>query len=415
MYVFRVLAIVTAVVFTVIVLAAQQPGPTTTGGAGGATTGGPTTGTGGTTNSGGSSTRGSDPNSRTSTNSPSPDMTRPIFLSGRVVLSDGTALSESVIIERVCNGAPHAEAHTDAQGRFSFQLGQSQEVFIDLSDPLSPGLRGSALGATQPGGIRGSELTNCDLRASMPGFRSDLVSLANHRYMDNPDVGTIVLHRLGKVEGLTTSAISARAPKDARKAFEKGLDAARKNKDDEAKIQFEKAVELYPQYATAWFELGKIHEKGNHVDEARRAYTQALTADPRFINPHERMYFLAFKEAKWEEVATTTDRVIHLNPYEFPSAYYFNGIANLQLNQLDAAEKSAREAVKLDTAHRNPKASYILGLVLARKRVFGESSEYLRAYLKAAPDAPDSELARRQLVQVESLAQVGAQPEAGQK
>ena len=46
--------------------------------------------------------------------------------------------------------------------------------------------------------------------------------------MDSPDVGTIFLHRLGNVEGRIVSAISLAAPKDARKAFEKGSDLARR-------------------------------------------------------------------------------------------------------------------------------------------------------------------------------------------
>src|SRR5262249_6131902 len=62
-----------------------------------------------------------------------PEQPRPIFLSGKVILDDGTPPPEPVTIERVCNGTPHAEAYTDSKGRFSFQLGQSQGVLQDAS------------------------------------------------------------------------------------------------------------------------------------------------------------------------------------------------------------------------------------------------------------------------------------------
>jgi len=75
---------------------------------------------------------------------------------------------------------------------------------------------------------------------------------------ESTDVGRLVLHRLGQVEGLTISATSAMAPKDAQKAFEKGRDKAAKQKWDEARPFFEKAVQIYPKYAVAWFELGSI-------------------------------------------------------------------------------------------------------------------------------------------------------------
>jgi tetratricopeptide (TPR) repeat protein len=188
------------------------------------------------------------------------------------------------------------------------------------------------------------------------------------------------------------------------------LEDAKKGKPDEAQKEFEKAVGTYPKYASAWFELGKIYEQRDHVDEARKAYSQALSADSKFINPYERLYLIAAKESKWQEAADTSDHVMRLNPYDFPNAYYFNAVANLQLGKLDVAEKSARQAVDLDKAHRNPRADYILGVTLAQEGKFTESTEHLRAYLKAAPDAPDAETVRKQLAQAEKSAQATVTP-----
>ena len=54
-----------------------------------------------------------------------PDAQRPIFISGKVVLSDGTVPPEPVSLERVCNGAPRLEGYSDRKGLFSFELGRS--------------------------------------------------------------------------------------------------------------------------------------------------------------------------------------------------------------------------------------------------------------------------------------------------
>src|SRR5690242_16510024 len=62
-----------------------------------------------------------------------PEMQRPIFISGKVTLDDGTPPPTDVVIERVCNGNPRAEAYTDSKGRFSFQLGQNQGMIQDAS------------------------------------------------------------------------------------------------------------------------------------------------------------------------------------------------------------------------------------------------------------------------------------------
>ena len=45
-------------------------------------------------------------------------------------------------------------------------------------------------------------------RAQAPGFRSDVVNLVSRNPMDNPDIGLIVLHRMGNVEGTSVSATS---------------------------------------------------------------------------------------------------------------------------------------------------------------------------------------------------------------
>src|SRR4051812_39428650 len=47
-----------------------------------------------------------------------PEMQRPIFLSGRVMLDSGGPPPDAVTIERVCNGNPRAEAYTDSKGHF---------------------------------------------------------------------------------------------------------------------------------------------------------------------------------------------------------------------------------------------------------------------------------------------------------
>src|SRR5438067_13884351 len=45
------------------------------------------------------------------------------FLSGKVVLEDGTPLTESATIQTICRGQRRNEAYTDSHGNFSFEFG----------------------------------------------------------------------------------------------------------------------------------------------------------------------------------------------------------------------------------------------------------------------------------------------------
>lgn len=383
------------------------PGPVTTpggntGGSTGNSTGFPGSNTGrtpGTTMPGNTNTPGRMPGDL--------GMQQPIFLSGKVMMEDGTPPQEPVLIERVCGGNPRPEGYTDHKGRFSFALGQNNTLLADASvaSPTGPfgGGTGNPTGMGPNQGISPTQLMNCELRATLPGYRSSIVNLAGRRAMENPDVGTILLKRLGNVEGLTVSATMSMAPKDAKKAFDKGRDAAKKGKWNEAQKEFEKAVESYPKFANAWYELGLVHERLEHKDDARKAYQEAIAKDSKLINPYLQLAFMNAQENKWKDVQETTDRAIKLNPFDFPRAYFLNAVANLNLQNLEAAEKSAREGVKIDTDHKLPKIEHVLGVVLAQKQDYAGAADHFRAFLKSVPEGPDATTVQKQLAEVEKL------------
>jgi len=342
------------------------------------------------------------------------DIPRPIYLSGRVLMDDGSVPPDFATIELVCNGNPRPQGYTDSKGRFSINLGQNQGMMADASvgagsdvfSSSSSGMAGSdRFGMNAPGtrGYTERDLMGCDLRANLAGYRSDVVPLSGRRVMDNPEVGTIVLHRLGNVEGFTYSLTTANAPKEAKKAYEKGLGLAKKKKWQEAETHLAKSVELYPKYAIAWFELGQVREQLKKTDEAYASFKSAVEADPKFVNPYLEIANIEARQAKWAEVAQTTGTILKLNPYSFPAAYFYNSVANFNLHKFEDAEKSAREAKKLDTNNRIPKISHLLGVILAQKKDYNGALENMKFYLTAAPMANDADTVRKQVAEIEKF------------
>lgn len=346
------------------------------------------------------------------------EMPRPIFITGRVMLDDGTAPSDRVVIERVCSSRVIREGYTDSKGYFSLTLGDNRNILPDASDNLDRsmnmgmpgGMMGGSGGMGNSGMMGGSpsnsdSLWACELRAALSGYRSDNISLSMRRYMDNPEVGVIILHNMAKITGLTTSATTSMAPKDARKAYEKGLEAVKKLKPDDAQKLFLQAVQTYPRFAAAWFELGCVYEQRDHLPEAREAYDRSMAADGNYLFPYERIYLMDLRDSKWEEAAVLSEKVMRMNPLDFPGAYYFNAVANLNMGKLDVAEKSAREAAQLKGRQSDPRANFVLGAILARKGEFPAAAELLREFVKTASDGGERERATRMLSQVEQLLQ----------
>jgi len=347
----------------------------------------------------------SNPNSRTTnypSTQPSIETPRPVFISGKVTLEDGTPPPDLVRIEKICSSNPRPEGYTDSKGRFNFQLDSGIGVTSDASDSTF----GSAIGQQRSSsGLSGRErsLSGCELRAVLAGFRSDRIDLSMHRTFDSPNVGTIILHRLGGVEGTTVSYASLNAPKDATRAFEKGREALKKDKQPEAEKQFRKAVEIYPGYATAWYELGHIEEGRQQAKEAAEDYRKAIDADAKFVSPYLTLSNLVARNSDWAQTLDLTDRAIRLNAVEFPIAYYYNAVANLNLRHLDAAEKSAREAQKLDTRKTIGKLNQLLAAILVEKQDYPGAAKSMREYLDANPQAKDAGQVRAQLAELDKL------------
>jgi len=370
-----------------------------------------------TTGSGGQTSVQANPNLGSGGGARGTDVSRAIYISGRVVKEDGSAVLQNVTIERVCSGMTKTVAYTDVHGRFNFRWGDGTMIVADAADAGS-GPTGNASGAgygssQSTGGTNtlaadpfGSRMMNCELRANVAGYTSDTVNLFNRRAADSPDIGTIVLHPIAGVEGSSISVTSIMAPKGAKSAYERGLQSLLKNKPNDAAKDFEKAVALYPNYADAWVNLGKLRLAQRADEPARAALRKAMEADPKLITPYLELGLLAAKNANWQESGRYLDRAVALDPVDFPQAWYADAVAHYNLKNYDAAEKSARAAVKLDPLHANPRSDYLLGLVLAEKKDYAGAAAELTAYMKLAPNAPDLSQVKDQLGQLEKLAGV---------
>ena len=391
-------------------LAQKAPAPVAGGGGGG--TGNVNTGT---------TTMGTPTNpsmNPTTTTNPSNDPfgNQPIFLAGKVMFDDGTPMNKDIRIERVCGGNAHTEANVDNSGHFSFQIGGSSAPVGAMMDAS----QSDSWSMGRPTGINSQEtvtpttgtgsskrlnseaaLWGCELRAVYPGYRSDVLSLSGRRTLDDPNVGTIILHHLGNVQGTTISVTTAEAPKSAQKNFEKGLQAARKSNFDEAEKRLQAATEEYPKYAVAWFALGHVQEQQNRLDDARKSYKNAIEADKKYVSPLDQLALMAAHENKWQEAALYSDQVIALNPVEFPSSYWCNTVAHYNLNQDAEAVKSGKALVKLDTQHRFPEVNRLLAELAVNNKEYAEAADYLKAYLALVPTAKDADVLKQQLLKIE--------------
>ncbi len=346
-------------------------------------------------------------------------MRRAVRLSGKVVLADGSPLPGSINVELLCNGSVKQQAFTFTDGNFSFEVGSpSSMAFADASvggASWNPGAATNPAGQTGLDSFDGSmNLSGCELRAVLPGYQSERLQLGMRRPLDSSEVGEIVLRRLAKVSGSTVSFTALAAPKKARKAFEKAIKELRKKKAKHSKVskELEKAVKLYPNYASAWHLLGATRLKLKNEDGAREAFKQAIEADPEYVSPYIELAMLEGESSRWVEVTRLSDRILELNPY-ISQAHYFSAVANFNLGKIDLAAKSIYQYKKNESSKMFADSYYLAGAIFASKGNATSAAAEFRQLLKSFPKDQRADQIRKHLNSWEAQGLIEKAPPEG--
>ncbi len=316
------------------------------------------------------------------------------YFSGKVALEDGSPPPEQAVIESKCSMTVRKEAATDKKGGFGFSLGQGRG---DLIADMSASRTGSGSAVDANGG-------DCVISARLSGYTSDMIYVSQLP-SNQVDLGVLTLHKAA--DNPMVSATSRKAPKDAVKAMDKGREAAKNKKWEDAARDYQKAVELYPGYAEAWYDLGQAQIGLKQLDEAHKSMEAAIKADGKYLPPYNALLAVESQNQNWKAVAEVADRIIELAPRSSPGVYFLDAAAEFRLQNLDAAEKRAREGIKLDEEHTAPKLFEALAEVQAARGDLAGAAAQLKLYLQFSPFAPDAAAVQAEIADLESQA---AQP-----
>ncbi len=305
------------------------------------------------------------------------------YLRGTVSVDGGALPWEPIAVTVRCDEKPRYETRTDVKGVFLI-------TFTIATGPANPDAQRSMA----------AQYVGCQVQASLPGFQSSTITIPNRDLTDKPDIGVITLRQEEGALGGTMSRTSQAAPKDAVKNFEKARAEWLDQKPDRAQHDLEKAVQIYPQYAEAWYQLGKLQEKSNSR-EARNSFAKAVAADPNFILPYQHLATLAAVEGKWQELLGYTTRLLEIEPRGTPRIWYYSALANTNLNNNKVAEASARKGLAMDPLHTEPNTEQLLAVILVAEHDYAGALEHLRECLTYYPPGPNADLVKQQISQLE--------------
>ncbi|HEV2704500.1 MAG TPA: tetratricopeptide repeat protein [Pyrinomonadaceae bacterium] len=153
-----------------------------------------------------------------------------------------------------------------------------------------------------------------------------------------------------------SSGVAGTESAEALALVEKGWEAYRSNRDEEAAAAFRQAVEIDPDFAEAHYKLGLAYDALQKDEEADKAYEEAVRAYRKFVESHE---------DDWD-------------------AHYHLGLALSKLRKHDEAVKAFRQATKLSPEDSD--LFYELGLAHSKVAQYDEAVTALKKALDLNPD-----------------------------
>ena len=174
--------------------------------------------------------------------------------------------------------------------------------------------------------------------------------------------------------------------------------------DPDAAIQkLEEAVEIAPQFSTAWNNLGTIAYQTRHFERAAECFRHALEADPQAYEPLVNLGGVLINLNKIEEAWDYNVRAVLVRPND--------ALANSQLamvyfevGRFDLAEKHFNIARKCDPAHFSHPQLFLAEIHLRRGDKAAAAAD-LEDFLAHHPDWPQAAKMRASIAEWKSSPQ----------
>jgi tetratricopeptide (TPR) repeat protein len=147
----------------------------------------------------------------------------------------------------------------------------------------------------------------------------------------------------------STGSVNARVaqiPPKARKEFDAGKQSMQAQDGAASILHFQKAIELYPQYAEAYQLMGVMHLQTGRLAEAEPELQKATEIEPNLSNAYFALGICRNVMAKYPEAETALLKGLELDP-QSADGHYQLGNTYWALGRWQDAEVHAQKAVTL--------------------------------------------------------------------
>jgi len=192
-------------------------------------------------------------------------------------------------------------------------------------------------------------------------------------------------------------------PKKTLKEFDKGVEAEKQGKTDDAIGHYEKALSYSPDFSPAHNQLGSAYLSRKKFEEAQNEFEAALKTNQNDAQAHFNLANVLLVTRRYDGAGNEIEEGLKRQPNS-AFGHFLQGSMYSHTSRPELAEKSLRTALQYD-----PKMSQaslqLVNLYLQQKRPFDAITE-LKSYLKTFPDTSFSPQARDLLKRLQGNASV---------
>ena len=128
-------------------------------------------------------------------------------------------------------------------------------------------------------------------------------------------------------------------------SFEKKYQNKAQSMREEALQHFKRAVEIYPDFMNAWYDLGRVYLMFNNLDQAYPCFNKVRSLDSTFVSSTVNMAMISFNQGKVNEAENLYKEAIRIDPGTMES-YSGLGYVYFKGGKLDESINVNQEAIK---------------------------------------------------------------------
>ena len=134
--------------------------------------------------------------------------------------------------------------------------------------------------------------------------------------------------------------------------FYRGLAQEKNSNAEEAILDYQKTIELKPDFVLPYARTAKIHARQQNYEKAREFYQKSVELGDQDITTHYNFGVVLINLGKSTEAKTVFENLLSLDE-EYADAYYHLGIISIGQGESERAKEHLQKFIKLDPKNKN--------------------------------------------------------------